>query len=220
MPQGCPQDITSPLGKLRHGGSNAPFPVGAGSPPDELTSAQLPSAPPPRDPHLKQGTVTSWGGRWAPGDVSFINGTMGMGRTHGQGVEKHVEERRPAAGNGHRQPLQPGHSLSSTARLWWAQGGRGLRGGRVNGEQDGGDGAGATPQRHLGSVAGRDEKTARKGATMGAEKPSRRLVGGGEHGEGWGRHGPAGILKVPGEGGDQGSPGGGTDPKFSGFVFK
>lgn len=58
------------------------------------------------------------------------------------------------------------------------QGGWGLQGGRVNGgwEQDGGDGAGATPQRHLSSVAGRDEKTDRKGATMGPEKPSQRLV--------------------------------------------
>lgn len=55
---------------------------------------------------------------------------------------------------------------------------------------------------------------------MGAEKPSRRLVWGGEHGEGWGQHGPAGILKVPGEGGDQGSPGGEQTQNSVVFVFK
>lgn len=56
---------------------------------------------------------------------------------------------------------------------------------------DGGDGAGATPRRHLGSVVGRDEKTAKKGATAGMEKPSRGLFGvvwgflGWRMGKGW-----------------------------------
>ena len=56
-----------------------------------------PLPPPSRHPHLERGPGTSRGRRWAPGDVSFINGAMGMGG-HRQGIEKHIEERRPALG--------------------------------------------------------------------------------------------------------------------------
>lgn len=63
----------------------------------QVLSHPLPPPPSPKHPHFEQGMMTSWGRHRAPGDVSFINGAVGMGG-HGQGIEKHVGERRLALG--------------------------------------------------------------------------------------------------------------------------